>query len=400
MCLRLLDLKSDLNIKDNEGKTPLDHAAAKTYNRQGEERDKVITTLVACGAIVPEALKQRNEFTPKLREALQLPREKAQQIVGEWRRKEEQKLEMVRRVSLKVSEEAEIKAIAEAVEAVGTAVSTAPDGEEASKDEKRMSDPKVLVPPEPEDLVRSVTDQEDALKEHLLRRAGNHAGTAFRFAATSGSTTGSARVSVSKVSVDQLMHELREVLPGIDETDIRRRFCERWARGVGYREFEKWLKSPSNSTVAARRQLVGSGRSERRHSTRRPPAGEISAEHAAGLRGAEAHTARLRAALLKVFKSVDSDCDGIVSEEEFMRAQQIFLDSVQCDGIEDGDCDAITSAERTLVAYAVADLKKDGILEEDEWLEWTMEHMVPYVKSTKLKIAKHLEYTLSGLDVA
>jgi hypothetical protein len=239
----------------------------------------------------------------------------------------------------------------------------------------------VEPPPCPGMVMRSVTEQEDLLKEHLLQRAGHHAGTAFKFAASAGRPSGSKTTTVAKITVDQLLHELHEALPGIDNTEIRRRFSGRWSRGVGYRDFAAWLKSPSKSMVDARRHLPHSDGNPKSKPRTQP-------EHAAGLRGPAAINARLRCALLKLFQHVDTDCDGIIDHKEFMQAQHFFLQSAQDESDED-----IVPAN-----LSDADLKKDGVVDADEWLEWTMESMLSALRMPRAKIAKHLEAALANLE--
>lgn len=66
----------------------------------------------------------------------------------------------------------------------------------------------------------------------------------------------------------------------------------------------------------------------------------------------------------------------------------MFLESAQ-----DDDEDDLVPA-----TFSDADLNKNGVVEREEWLELTMEHMLPNLKKPRVRIAQHLEDALMRLD--
>merc|ERR1719198_74605 len=110
---------------------------------------------------------------------------------------------------------------------------------------------------------------------------------------------------------------------------------------------------------------------------RRPSVAARAPERAAGLRGTTAADARLRGALMEIFVHLDADGNGELTDEQFAAGQRILF---ECSG-----------ADIDYEAFAIAGCDETRLREANDWLEWAMDHMVPVLRETKVRLATRIE---------
>eukprot|EP00931_Biecheleriopsis_adriatica_P103288 TRINITY_DN78143_c0_g1_i1.p1 TRINITY_DN78143_c0_g1~~TRINITY_DN78143_c0_g1_i1.p1 ORF type:complete len:1108 (+),score=223.17 TRINITY_DN78143_c0_g1_i1:27-3326(+) len=296
------------------------------------------------------------------------------------------------------------------------------------------------------ELLRSVTDkQEDDLKEYLLATSHNHMMTAFRLCDRKGK---------HRVTAEEFARMLEHAIPGTDSEHLRRRLRRRWERGMDFRAFSTWIRTPSTqgqgaaASSSSRRSAsaervpealphgsVGASSSSRPGSSRtgskgrsspptqtapssmrpvrtapssmRPPSGSrsISSRTAlrtekpktskrlsgAGLRGSQEATARLQGHLLQLFHLLDGDNDGALTNEEFVLAQTKVAEA-------SGSFDEETFALSAMEAFEEADANGNDMIELEEWLAWSLGTFVPAIPLSKDMLISRLSVMLASMS--
>jgi hypothetical protein len=86
LCVRFLELGSDVHSTDNSGVDVLQSCLAPGYQRPGEQRADVATVLCAFGAVLPRRYIERQaRITEQLLLAARLSKEEARKMVSKWK---------------------------------------------------------------------------------------------------------------------------------------------------------------------------------------------------------------------------------------------------------------------------------------------------------------------------
>jgi len=295
VCLRLLELGASVEELDDDGESPMMKCLKQGFERPGERRRDIITVLLAYGAKVPEQAKGRRLSYP-MQDVLKQNQVNAQRQAQIW----SQELLSARQLRSKLRAFAacgdceedsfpasslgsvdECRDLQDEFQGADSQPSTRPSsagsssstlaagsGLSAAMALRKAAGPgaavaaefEILPQPaagealctsadheqenlEPLALSRFTTDyQEDALKTYLIKSSHNHDRTAFKICDKRGK---------SEVTAQEFARLLQDILPGADADRLRRRLQQRWSKGVSFRPFSTWLRSPSTSKLRA-----------------------------------------------------------------------------------------------------------------------------------------------------